>query len=65
MKKEDLVIGIKEDSKEKRQCEPCVARKMCQKTHPRLTGMRTSRIMELWHMDLIEPIKPSSRGGKK
>lgn len=65
MKKEDLVIGIKEESKEKRQCEPCVAGKMCRKAHPKLTGIRTSRIMELWHLDLIGPIKPSSRGGKK
>lgn len=65
MKKEDLVTGIKEDSGEKRQCEPCIEGKMCRKAHPRLIGKRTSRIMELWHMDLIGPIKPSSRGGKK
>lgn len=47
MKKENLVIGMKEDGKEKRQCEPCVEGKMCRRTHPRLTGKKTSRIMEL------------------
>lgn len=47
MKKENLVIGMKEDGKEKRQCEPCVEGKMCRRTHPRLTDKKTSRITEL------------------
>lgn len=40
-------------------------RKMCRKTHPRLITRKTNKIMELWHMDLIGPIHPLSRGGKK
>jgi len=65
MKKKNLVIEINEDNKEKKQCEPCIAGKICRKTHPRLMDIRTSRIMELSHMDLIGPIKSSSRGDKK
>lgn len=38
---------------------------MYQKAYPRLIGRKTSRMMELWHIDLIGPIKPSSRGRKK
>jgi len=63
MKREDLVIGMSEN-KEQKQCEPCVEGKMCRKTHPKLTSKKTNNIMELWHMDLIGPIHPSSRGGK-
>jgi len=63
MKKKDLVIGMSEN-KEQKQCEPCIEGKRCRKTHPRLTSRKTSNIMELWHMDLIGPIHPSSRGGK-
>lgn len=64
MKRENLVIGINEN-KEQRQCEPCVEGKMCRKAHPRLISRKTSKIMKLWHIDLIGPIHPSSCGGKK
>lgn len=36
----------------------------CKKSHRRLEGIRTKQIMELWHTDLIGPIKPSTRGNK-
>ncbi|KYQ55154.1 Copia protein [Trachymyrmex zeteki] len=65
MKKEDLVIGMNEIIKIKKQCEPCAEGKMCRKSHPKVTGRRTDRIMELWHIDLIDPITPASRGNKR
>lgn len=65
MKKEELVIGMKDKCQQKSICEPCVEGKMSRKNHPRLEGRRTTKIMELWHMDLIGPIKPFSRGGKR
>lgn len=65
MKKDNLVIGMKETDKEMRQCESCTEGKMCRKGHPRLTERKTKCIMELWHMDLIGPIKPESCGDKK
>lgn len=65
MKKKDLVIGMKESTKEKKQCESCVEGKMCRKSYPRLDCRKTNNKMDLWHIDLIGPIKPQSRGGKK
>lgn len=65
MNKEDLVVEMKESTKKKKQCESCIEGKMCRKNHPRLDCRKTNRIMKLWHMDLIGPIKPQSRGGKK
>ncbi|KAG5312867.1 POLX protein, partial [Pseudoatta argentina] len=65
MKKEDLVIGLKETDKMISQCESCVEGKMCRKAHPRLTHRKTKKIMELWHIDLVGPINPSSYGGKR
>ena len=65
MKKEDLVTGLKETDKEISQCETCVEGKMCRKAHPRLTRRKTNKIMELWHIDLVGPINPSSYGGKR
>lgn len=64
MRKEDLVTGMGEKDKEMRQCESCVEGKMCRKPHPRLPGKKTTRIIELWHMDLIGPIKLSLCGGR-
>ena len=49
----------------KRVFESCVEGKACKKSHPRHDARRTKRIMELWHTDLIGPIKPSSYGKKK
>lgn len=64
MKREELVIGMNEDEL-KTLCEPCVEGKSCRKAHHRLEQRRTTSIMELWHMDLIGPIKPMSRGAKR
>jgi len=52
-------------NKEKRQYEPCVEGKMCRKSHRKTAGRKTTRILELWHVDLIGPITPTSRGGKR
>lgn len=38
---------------------------MSHKTHPRLEERKTKNIMDLWHVDLIGPIKPVSCGGKR
>lgn len=64
MKNEDLVIGMKESDKNV-QCESCIEGKACRKVHRRIGDRRANKLMELWHMDLIGPIKPSTRGGKK
>lgn len=64
-KKKDLVIGLEEERSLKKQCEPCLEGKMSHKTHPRLEERKTKNIMDLWHVDLIGPIKPVSCGGKR
>lgn len=64
-KKKDLVIGLEEERSLKKQCEPCLEGKMSRKTHPRLEERKTKNIMDLWHVDLIGPIKPASCGGKR
>ena len=65
MKNEGLVDGMRESNQINVQCESCVEGKTCRKTHSRLVERKTSRILELWHMDLIGPIKPSTKGGKE
>jgi len=42
MKKEDLIIGMTQANKEKRQCEPCVEGKMCRKSHRKAAGRKTT-----------------------
>lgn len=64
-KKKDLVIGLEEERSLKKQCEPCLEGKMSHKTHPRLEERKTKNIMDLWHVDLIRPIKPALCGGKR
>ena len=49
----------------KRIFESYVEGKACKKSQPRNDARRTKRIMELWHTNLIGPIKPSSYGKKK
>lgn len=65
MKKKDLVIGLEEERSLKKQCKPCLEEKMSRKTHPRLEERKTKNIMDLWHVDLIGPIKSVSCGGKR
>lgn len=46
------------------ECESCIEGKTSRRSHQRHKGRRTNRIMELWHTDLIESIKPSTFGKK-
>jgi len=59
------VIGMERDDNVSVQCECCVGAKICRKIHPRVINKRTKAILELWHMDLIGPIKPESQRGNK
>ena len=65
MKKEELVDGMKEHDRINVQCECCIEGKACRKVHARLGYRRTNGILQLWHMDLIGPINPISKGGKR
>lgn len=47
MKKKNLVIGMKEQSKRNVPCESCVEDKTCRKVHPRLKNRRAKEILEL------------------
>lgn len=64
MKKEDVVIGMR-DTTVKEPCESCVEGKTQRKTHHRIGERKTNSIMEMWHIDLVGPIYPASRGGKR
>lgn len=59
MKEKDLVLGI--DGY--KQCKACIEGKACQKTHHRLKR-RAEKIMDLWHVDLVEPVRPATKEGK-
>jgi hypothetical protein len=48
-----------------RPCSSCVAGKMHEKNHPKVTIITTSRPFELIHMDLFGPPTYESLGGKK
>lgn len=64
MRAQDLVSGLKIVSEKYGQCEACVQGKACQKTHHRLEKRRAEKIMDLWHTDLIGPVRPATKGGK-
>ncbi|XP_015435178.1 PREDICTED: uncharacterized protein LOC107190809 [Dufourea novaeangliae] len=65
MKKEELVIGMKEENRMNIQCKGCVERKACRKIHPKLERRKSKEIMELWHLDLIGPVHPTSKGDRR
>lgn len=58
-----LVKGM--NSASENNCEQCIEEKICRKTHPRINERRNKRIMELWHIDLIGPIRPKTYGGRR
>ena len=61
----NYVIGmIGMNSVRENSFESCIKEKTCKKS-PRIDGRRTKRIMELWHVDLIGPIKPTTYGDKR
>ena len=64
MKEKDLVQGVDRINERYKQCEACIEGKACQKTHHRLNRRRAEKIMDLWHMDLIGPVRPATKGGK-
>lgn len=62
MKEKDLVQGMEKMSEKYKQCEGCIEGKACQKTNHRLNRRRAEKIMDLWHMDLIGPVRPATKG---
>lgn len=48
MKRGNLVIGM--NSVRENSWESCITGKTCKKSHPRIDGRKTKRIMELWHV---------------
>lgn len=50
MKRGNLVRGM--NSVRENSWESCITGKTCKKSHPRIDGRKTKRIMELWHVDL-------------
>ena len=64
MREKDLVQGMDRINERYKQCEACIEGKACEKTHHRLYRRRAEKIMDLWHMDLIGPVRPATKGGK-
>ncbi|OAD57491.1 Peptidyl-prolyl isomerase cwc27 [Eufriesea mexicana] len=61
MKNEKLVIVIKGEDKLNIECKCCIKAKMCKNIYRNLETIKAAGIMELWHIDLIRPIKPMSK----
>jgi hypothetical protein len=50
---------------EKGKCGPCQLGKQTRNPHKKTSGIRTTRTLELLHMDLMGPTRTASLGGKK
>ena len=62
----DAVIGLpKFDKIKKCICGPCQMGKQVKSKHPFVTGVQTSRSLELLHIDLMGPARVLSLGGKR
>ncbi|CAJ2633438.1 unnamed protein product [Trifolium pratense] len=46
-------------------CGECQIGKQTKKPHPKLQHLTTTRVLELLHMDLMEPMQTESLGGKR
>ena len=62
----DAVIGLPKFEKiEKCICGPCQTGKQVKSKHPSVTEVQTSRPLELLHIDLMDPARVQSLGGKR
>ena len=62
----DAVLGISNMEFDlENVCNPCQIKKQIQMSHKMMQHPSTTRVLELHHMDLIEPMQGESLGGKK
>lgn len=64
MKEKNLVQRMDRINERYKQCEACIEGKVCQKTHHSLNRRKAEKIIDSWHMDLIGPVRPATKGGK-
>ena len=64
--KYDAVVGLPKFEKiDKCICGPCQIGKQIKSKHPFVASVQTSRPLELLHIDLMDPARVQSLGGKK
>lgn len=62
---QELVVGIPNMEIETKVCGSCMLGKQARQSFPKATMFRASKVLELVHGDLCEPITPSTSGGNR